>query len=182
MGDMANKMKNKISKKLIAVLSISFLLIAQLAGCGAVSKEPLTGVTKVVYMITIAEPHEVMAYILTDDLQVKGYEIQPYSDNKIDVFSGEIPPDEYLEEEYSISQDAWDKLMEDLGQNDFMSMPEELPDVKTCDGATMEIQVETASGTHKTGGYKAGNGEGKEYPRQADDTVPAGDHQGYHRR
>ena len=160
-------MKNKISKKLIAVLSISFLLIAQLIGCGAASKEPLTGVTKVVYMSTGGDVDRVSFYILTDDLQVKGYEIQPYSDNKIDVFSGEIPPDEYLEEEYSISQDAWDKLMEDLGQNDFMSMPEELPEVKAYDGSAMEIQIETASGTHRTGGYLAGYGKGRYHKRFA---------------
>ncbi len=160
-------MTNKIIKKTIAVLAISFLLIAQLTGCGMGSKEPLTGVTKVSFLGTGGDVDSATVCILTNDLRVKVYDVWSYSDSDFDFYSGEIPGDEYLEEEYTVSEEAWDKLMKALGQNDFMSMPDKLPKVEAYDGSSKYILVETSAGSHLSGGYEAGNGRGRAHKRYA---------------
>ncbi|MBO4903277.1 MAG: hypothetical protein J5518_10825 [Lachnospiraceae bacterium] len=104
--------------------------------------------------------------IFTPDGTVKQYRIAPYSDSGIDLFGGEIPSDDKCERnEFTISQDEWNSIADAVKSSDFMSLPEELPEVEAYDGSTRYIEVVTSIGDHRSGGYCAGNGSGKEHER-----------------
>ena len=100
------------------------------------------------------------------DGPVKQYIIVPYSDSGIDFYADDIPSDNNIDvKEYSISEDEWNSIADVIKSNDFMSLPEELPEVEAYDGATCYIEIKTSEGNHVSGGYCAGNGTGKEHQR-----------------
>ncbi len=104
--------------------------------------------------------------IYAADGSVKQYIIVPYSDSGIDLFGEDLPSDDTCEKkEYTISEDEWDTIVNAVKSNNFMTLPEELPEVEAYDGSTCYIEIETSVGTHRSGGYCAGNGSGEEHQR-----------------
>ncbi len=95
------------------------------------------------------------------------YIVNSYSGSGIDLFSGEIPSDttKFNLEEITLTDEEWNNIVNTVKNSDFMDLPEELPEVEAYDGSTCYIEIETTTGTHRSGGYCAGNGSGKEHER-----------------
>ena len=178
-------MKNRYSKRFILALLVTLsLCIFVLSGCnenggegsnntgsetaGSESSGSKTtyDVKKVTYTFHLGDQDGAEMDVYSSDLTVKKYIVQPYSESGVDLFAGEIPPDNKCDiKTGTISQDDWNKIVDSINDNDFMSLPEELPKVDAMDGSTCYIEVEAAEGTNRSGGYAAGNGSGKEHER-----------------
>ena len=106
--------------------------------------------------------------VFSSDKSVRSYIVNSYSDSGIDLFSGEIPSDNNTNcdiEEITLTDEEWNNIVNAVKDSNFMDLPDELPKVKANDGSTCYIEIETTTGTHRSGGYCAGNGSGKEHER-----------------
>ena len=150
-------------KQTVIFLCALFSIVA-LYGCGS---QPVDyDVQEVRCVYNYGDMDKAELDIFTPDGTVEQYILAPYSDSGIDLFEGEIPPDEKCEKkESTISPDEWNAIVEAVKSSDFMNLPEELPEVEAYDGSTWYIEVKTSIGEHRSGGYCAGNGSGKEHER-----------------
>ena len=158
-------MKRDMIKKsilLTAVLSLGVLLIGGCAGTGS-SKAPEV-INKVTCTYNLGDIDGSEMIVVTSDLTVTTYTV--YSDSSVNLFAGEIPGENECEmKESAITEEDWNRITDAINDNGFMKLPEELPKVEAYDGSTCYITVEAESGTHRSGGYCAGNGSGKEHSR-----------------
>ena len=151
---------------LLIVLSLSMLLLSGCTGKGQNNSKVTYDIKKVTCTYNFGDQDGAEMDVYSSDLSVKKYILQPYSDSGVDLFAGEIPPeDKCVPEESAITAEDWNSLVDSINNNEFMDLPEELPEVEASDGSTCYITVETTTGTHKTGGYCAGNGTGKAHKR-----------------
>lgn len=160
---------------LLTVLSLSLLLLTACAGGIGVKENADDGpdkvydVQKVIITYNLGDIDGAEMDVFTPDGVVKIYQVQPYSDSGIDLFAGEVPPENKSRvKEVTISEDDWNSIVAAINDNKFMKLPEELPEVEAMDGSTSYIIVETTEGTHKSGGYCAGNGSGKKHKRYSE--------------
>ncbi len=118
-------------------------------------------VIKVTYVYYSGDNPSVYMKVYTNDCTVKRYSFNGSWNTGCDLFAGELPPeDEYTVSEYKITQESWDRLVESLSKERFMSLPKNLQKGIVFDGATLCIQVETSSGTHKVESWMPSNGDG----------------------
>ena len=128
--------------------------------------ETVYDVTKVIEVYDFGSLDSAEMDIYTPDGVIKSYIVPGYSDSSIDLFSGEIPSGKGCTvEERTISEEDWNSIVDSINDNQFMDLPEELPEVEADDGAYHYITVETTNGIHTSGGYCAGNGTGEEHQR-----------------
>ncbi len=150
-------------RKIRVVSALIILLALFTSGCGG---QHDYDVNKVTYVFNSGDQDGAELDVYSSDCTVIKYAIRPYSDSGVDLFKGEIPSDDQCDkEEYTISQDDWNSIVNAVNENRFMALPEELPEVEATDGSTRYIEVFTSEGDHRSGGYCAGNGSGKEHQR-----------------
>ena len=115
-------------------------------------------VDKVSYLVHSGDPNHVELYIITSDLKVTCYSIDPEDGSDLDYLEGELPSeDRYDVSEFEISETSWSSMVNVLTRVDFMNLSEELPAPEgTYDAAAVYIRVETSGEVHTSGGYAAG--------------------------
>ena len=155
----------RLGKK--CALCVSMVLLAfSVNGCGEPSDHDIYDIEQVSLIFNYGDQDGAELDVFNSDGTVKKYIVQPYSDGGIDLFEGGIPAEDQCNtEEYTISADDWNSIVNAVNENGFMKLPEELPEVEATDGSTRYIEVITSDGTHRSGGYCAGNGNGKEHQR-----------------
>ena len=154
--------------KLKTLLICIALAAVTLSGCGKTSSPSPEeyDVEEVRCVFNYGDQDGAELDIFKADGTVTQYIITPYSDSGIDMFAGEIPSDSECEKkESTISGDEWETIVAAVKDSDFFSLPEELPKVEAYDGSTCYIEIVTTAGNHRSGGYCAGNGSGKEHER-----------------
>ena len=155
------KMNRKIRGWTALFLCMAFVAIT-FAGCGKTDYE----ITEVRQVFHYGDRDGAELDVYTADGTVKQYIIVPYSDSGIDLFAGEIPSEDACQTaEATLSQEEWNAIVDVVKSSDFMSLPEELPEVEAYDGSTCYIEVDTSVGSHRSGGYCAGNGSGQKHQR-----------------
>ena len=157
-------MRRRAAVKPKVVLLCVIFLAAALSGCG--SKPADYDVQEVRCVYNYGDMDKAELDVFTPDGTVTRYVVAPYSDSGINLFEGQIPTDEQCRrKDLTISPDEWNTIVEALKSSDFMNLPEDLPKVEAYDGSTWYIEVDTSIGKHRSGGYCAGNGSGKEHER-----------------
>lgn len=143
-------------KNVIALLAGVLLIPLSLTGCGTQKSNTLSDVQRITYVAASGEDAFTEMFVLAPDYAVKHYAIMG-NINSFDWSAGELPPDyKYRVTEQQITKENWNKLMEAVDKSRFTDLPEELPDGEIYDGSAYYIQVETADGIYKSGGYEAG--------------------------
>ena len=139
------------------------LITLMMSGCG---KHSEYDVKQISYVHSYGGMDGAELDVITSDGVVRKYTVQPYSDSEVDLFEGEIPSENQSDiEEYTISEDNWNSMVDAINDNGFMQLPEELPNVEASDGSSRYIEVVTSEGIHKVGGYCAGDGTGPKHQR-----------------
>lgn len=144
--------------KRICLIGSMFLLAGSLVGCGLSRKGPLD-IQKVTYSVGGGDTGFLKIYVMTSDEVVlydfrkSGSDLDGY-----DYFTDGLPSeDEYTVSAQEVTEHEWTNLANVLTRVNFMEIPEDLPEPEgVYDGCTYYIQVETAEGIHKAGGYEAG--------------------------
>lgn len=158
-------MKRRIIK-VADILACMMFCMMILSGCSGKGMQSDYVVQEVKCMFHYGDRDGAEVDIYNADGSVKQYIITPYSNSGINIFAGEVPSDnECKVVEYAISEDEWNHIADTIKSNDFMKLPEELPKVEANDGSTCYIEIMTSKGNHRSGGYCAGNGTGKEHQR-----------------
>lgn len=146
-------MKKSIMKLLknILVFTFTIMIIFTLPGC----KQKVVDVNEIKYIEYVGDFPVVHMLVITSDLNAKYYNIRVLDTFDFDLLAGELPPENWYElTETEIPQDDWDRLVNAINQNDFMSLPEQLPyTTQPYDHPWYNIQVKTDSDTHDVGGY-----------------------------
>ena len=161
--------------KLSGLFACAMLCLMTLSACTSIGNNSLaTGnnslaasdVTKVTCVYNFGSMDGAEMDVYTPDGTLTMYVIQPYSGSSVDLFAGEVPSEDECEiKELTFTNDDWNSIVDAINKNNFMNLPEELPKVEADDGSSYYITVETTSGTHKSGGYCAGNGIGNKHER-----------------
>ena len=157
-------------KKTMTALVAGIMFVAlSLTGCSLQGKQ-LSDVQKISYISYCGDNDCGTVLVITADRKVKQYYIT--LDYKYtDLFAGKLPSeDDYRNRlEYEITEDEWNALINTINENNFADLPEELPEGESTfyilDGSTRYMQVETADGVHKSGGYAAGDWDDEENKR-----------------
>ncbi len=115
-------------------------------------------VNRVTYVVYPGGICHVDMYILTPDLHVQKYSINPESDKNYDYLAGELPSeDRYEVTEYEMSDLQWTTIVNILTRVNFMELDEDMSTKDTVDdGSSYYIRVETAGSANTSGGYAAG--------------------------
>lgn len=146
-----------MKKRAIASLVGILLIPLSLAGCSTHGKQ-LSDVQKISYIGYCGDQDCGTVLVITSDRKVKQYDIT-WDYKYPDLFAGKLPSeDKYNLTEYQISEEEWNALINALDANSFMELPEDIS-VEGFDMPTSHIQVETADGVHKSGGYGAAYGD-----------------------
>ena len=139
-----------------AVIAATLFTLA-FTGCFTNNKRGPLDVKEVSYLVYYEDIGHVIYYVITDDYKVTKYSIFPEDDKTYDYFAGELPSeDQYKVTESEIDESGWSSIVNVLTRVDFMNLLDEFPPANVKDGATYYIQVETADGNHRSGGYEAG--------------------------
>ena len=140
----------KLLKNILVFTSI-ILIIFTLPGC----KQKVVDVNEVKYIEYVGDFPVINMLVITSDLNVKYYNIRVLDTFDYDLLADELPPENWYDlTETEITQDDWDRLVNAINQNDFMSLPEQLPyTTQPYDHPWYNIQVKTNSDTHDVGGY-----------------------------
>ena len=143
----------KLTKLLIATLMTSFCIFL-FAGC---VEKPRLDVRKISYLEYSESTGHTEFYVITSDRKVTQYTVDPDDGKTYDYFAGELPPgDRCKVTEFEIDEQEWTSIVNVLTRVDFMTLLDEFTPPTTEDGITYYMQVETADGVHKSGGYEAG--------------------------
>ena len=148
-------------KKLFFPLLTVFLVLLCLCGC-AKRNADAWDVEKIIYVWNYGDIYQYEMFVMTPDCWVKHYTLWP-DEFDFDLYSGELPPEDgYRLNEYRITKENWNSLVESLKENDFMGLPEEIPcKYPPCDVGYHVVTVNTGSGSHQSGGYSIGLDKGK---------------------
>ena len=153
-------------KKIITAVLIAALCTFAFAGCGKKQERGPLDVKKVTYLIYIGDQPKAEMYIITDAHKVTQYDFNTDDNKQYDYLAGELPPaDRYEVKEYEIEGSGWESMVNVLTRVDFMNLLDEFKDYGAYDASTYYIQVETADGVHKSGGYGAGMAQDPESRR-----------------
>lgn len=146
-------------KKTMTALVAGVLLMAlTLTGCSVLGKQ-LSDVKKISYVGYCGDQDCGTVLVITSDCKVKQYDIT-WDYKYPDLFAGKLPSeDKYKLTEYQISEEEWDALVNALNENRFAQLPEDIS-IEGYDMPTSYIQVETADGVYRSGGYGASLGDG----------------------
>ena len=146
---------------LFVLTSCSNLIRPQSSGgtseTAQISREPLD-VKKVTYLVYYGGLLKVDMYIITSDLKVKKYSINPEPDKHYDYLAGELPSEDLYEiTEFEISDSEWSGMADVLTGVNFMELDEDMSTKDIIDdGASYYIMVETTDAKNISGGYVAG--------------------------
>ena len=173
-----------LMKKLLKITAILMCLFL-LAGCGNnITSEPEGGepvedpesgneedtseYEQITYLVCIGDPASYIVYVITPD-EITKYNFTEYWINATEGYDyfGDPKPDDgkYLKVQYALSSEGWDILVEAFKDNNFEKLPEDMHVDGIFDGPHYDIEVKTADGTHLSGGYCAGLGNGKKQER-----------------
>ena len=127
-------------------------------------------VKKVTYLVYAGDLCHVDMYVVSSDLKVTHYSINPEADKSYDYLAGEMPSeDRYEVTESSTDELSWSSIVNVLTRVNFMELKEDVSDTTgTDDGSSFYIKVETADGEHVSGGYNAGYPDDSESRRFAE--------------
>ena len=109
------------------------------------------------YVVYVITPDQITEYSLTDHWMnsPEGY----------DFFEEGFPDEsEYTTYRYALSRGGWFTIVDAFVNNKFVALPEDM----TADGTharTYEIEIKTADGTFRSGGYGAGFGTDNDHER-----------------
>lgn len=145
--------------KRIGLIGLMLLLAGSFVGCGLIQKRGPLDIQKVSYSIGGGDTGFLKVYVITSDEVVlydfkdSGSDLDGY-----DYFTEGLPSKgEYTVSTHKVTKDEWTNLVNVLTRVNYMEIPEKLPEPENVyDGCTYYIQVETADGIHKAGGYEAG--------------------------
>ena len=152
------------SVKSAVVFIYAIICVAILYGCS--SKPSDYDVEEVICVYNYGDIDKAELDIFTSDGTVQQYIVGPYSDSGVDLFNGEVPSDDKCErKEFTVSLEEWNNVVDAIKSSDFLTLPEELPEVEAYDGSTCYIEVKTSIGDHRSGGYCAGSGSGNKHER-----------------
>ncbi len=152
-------------KRKCVVYALTVLIALFLSGCG---EQPDIDVKQVSLVFNYGDIDGAELDVFSADGTVKEYIVRPTTGSGVDLFGGEIPTEDQCEmKEYTISPEDWDSIVNAVKESNFMKLSEELPKVEAYDGSTRYLEIVTSEGTHRVGGYCAGNGAGKEHQRFA---------------
>lgn len=159
------RIMKRASKRFLSMFLCMMLCIVFMNGC-AQKEKVIYDVKKITCTFNLGDQDGARMYIFSADGLVTGYEIMPYSNSGVNLFAGEIPSeDKCNKKEYTISEDDWKSIVDAINSNEFMELPEEFPKENIMDGSYHYIEVETTQGVHRSGGYGAGTGKGKDHER-----------------
>ena len=115
-------------------------------------------VKRVTYLIYCGGICHVDMYIITADLNVEKYSINPEGDKNYDFLAGELPSEDLYEvTEYEISDLQWESIVDILTRVKFSELEEDVSTKEDIfDGSSYYICVETSDATYTSGGYMAG--------------------------
>ena len=115
-------------------------------------------VNRITYVVYPGGICHVDMYILTSDLHVKKYSIDPEGDKNYDYLAGELPSeDRYEVTEYEMSDLQWSSIVNILTRVNFMELNEDMSTKdEVYDGSSFYIRVETSDSANTSGGYVAG--------------------------
>ena len=163
--------------RIICLLTVMMLVIA-LAGCGkqtagaqpggesAGDPEPVTvtdglGYEQVTYLVCTGYPASYIVYVITPDMITEYNFTEYWMNHRYNYFESEMPDEsDYSSKSYALSSEGLDTLTESLVENKFEKLPEDLSVDDIYDGPCYDIEVLTADGSHRSGGYCAGLGSG----------------------
>ena len=149
-------------KKSIAIGLILMIGLFSLTACNGSGQDPHSrgplDVTKVTYLVYRGGMCAVDMYVITADLKVVKYDINPEGDKSYDYLAGELPSeDRYVVTESEISDLDWSSIVNVLTRVNFMELKEDTSTKETIyDGSSYYICVETTDDTNTSGGYMAG--------------------------
>ncbi len=129
---------------------------------GAAGADELVRVT---FNVITGAPASYQVYVLEKDKYVH-YNYTSYwlEQNHFDYFNEPVPKDKkYLVKEKPMNADVWAEMEEAFLDGSFSKLPEDMHMDGLMDGATYYIEVVTGSGSHLSGGYGAGSGNGKKH-------------------
>ncbi len=145
--------------KRICLKGLAFLLAGSLAGCGLIQKKGPLEIQRVTYSISGGDTGFLKVYVITsDEVALYDYKLSGSDLDGYDYFTDGLPSeDAYTVSTHEVPEDEWTNLANALTRVNYMELPEELPAPEHFyDGCNYYIQVETADGVHKAGGYEAG--------------------------
>ena len=147
-------MKKRIMQLLITLLLSALVLI----GCDAKGNENILDINKITYVRTAGDINTIEMFVITSNFSIKKYVITPYSDSHFDLFAGQLPSEEeYTVNEWQISEENWNHMVDALIENDFMGLPEDIPcSAQVFDASSYYIEIETNDVVHRVGGYDVG--------------------------
>ena len=151
----------KIMKIMLSILCF-IILITSFAGCKSVDYE----VERVATYRVVSDPYSYSICIAEKDLKVVVYDVTSYGLNNIidDPIGLSLSSREHIKDEYTISQDEWDNVVNILEKNRFMDMSSNLDAEGVTDGCVYYIDVTLKDKSHTVGGYEP-NYAGKEGQR-----------------
>ena len=163
------RLKNTVVIGLILVIVLFSFTACNGSGRESHPRGPLD-VTKVTYLVYRGGICAVDMYVITDDLKVVKYEINPEGDKSYDYFAGELPSeDRYEVTESEISDLDWSSIVNVLTRVNFLELKEDTSTKETIyDGSSSYIRVETKDAVNTSGGYMAGYDKDSESVRFAE--------------
>ena len=174
-----------MGKLRIISLLTAMMLVFAMTGCGNAGAEPIESppmdpssdplvvsdasvYEQITYLVCTGDPASYIVYVITPDT-VTMYDLTYHwvnSPGGYRYFEEGLPEEgAYHSADFALSPEEWERLTDSLTENRFEKLPEDLSVDGICDGASYEIEVKTADGTHRSGGYGAGDGAGKDQKR-----------------
>jgi len=146
-----------MKRTLLIIISFTLLLIG---GCQK-EKIKTSNTDKVIIIIVIPDPFSYSVMEITPDYLITHFDFTDYCyDKSFDFFSEPLPnKSEYKMTTWLINEEIWEEMIKIINENDFFSLPTNIPPVDGVDFASYYIAVTSKGNTHKSGGYGAGYGK-----------------------
>lgn len=176
--------------RIISLLTV-MMLILSLAGCGKTDSGSQSAgnsgsgnvtasseIEQITYMKCTGDPASYIAYVITSD-KITKYNLTDYwmhAPGGYDFFEDGLPDEsEYTSYSYKLGPGGWSNIVDAFADNKFVALPEDMKADGICDGPSYDIELKTADGTFRSGGYSAGLGTGKEHERYHEIVVTLND-------